>query len=247
MLVNYREIMPIRRDVPLDFESFKGRNLEFVAPKYHPTLALAFDLMIQAHAGQFRETGEEYAVHPIRVAENLLRMGFRDPIIIIGAFHHDVKEDAEHILRPWLIQTLEQAGPKLFNVRNRSVANMYEKLFGGYPYRIMEALSKVEPEDNSTESKIRAESRTLDKIYRGPYEGWLIKLSDRLDNMETLPLHPDDPSLLERDLARIRKKVLETCEGYRPIFEDAVAVFPQAKPLLVALDKRCAQLAAIAE
>ena len=236
--------MPVRWPVPLDWENFQRRNLKgIIAPKDHFRIKLAFELMDMAHDGQFRETGEPYKAHPIRVVERLRIAGFEDPAIFVVGLLHDVNEDAKERMRIWLIETLPRVRPELANIRNRSTTDMYEKLFGVKAFRDIKALSKVEPIDDNYESKQFAEIKTLDNVARGSPVVWLVKLSDRLDNVVTLPLHPDDPARLEKDLDRIRRKLIETRRDYWPIFEDAVAWYPMAKTLLVALDRRCNRLA----
>jgi GTP diphosphokinase / guanosine-3',5'-bis(diphosphate) 3'-diphosphatase len=56
----------------------------------------AYTLAKQAHAGQFRDEGEPYVTHPIRIARTLVeQLNERRPDVIIAALLHDTVEDTE--------------------------------------------------------------------------------------------------------------------------------------------------------
>ncbi|MGP1485106.1 MAG: RelA/SpoT family protein [Campylobacter sp.] len=57
-------------------------------------LQAAVDMCITSHAGQFRKSGEPYAIHPILVACIVANMG-GDEGMIIAALLHDVVEDTD--------------------------------------------------------------------------------------------------------------------------------------------------------
>jgi guanosine-3',5'-bis(diphosphate) 3'-pyrophosphohydrolase len=50
---------------------------------------------VQAHAGQTRDNGADYATHPHAVAELLRARGVSDPVILAAAYLHDVIEDTD--------------------------------------------------------------------------------------------------------------------------------------------------------
>ena len=55
----------------------------------------AYDFAKEAHAGQKRQSGEDYFVHPVAVSEILIDMGL-DYETVMAAFLHDVIEDTPH-------------------------------------------------------------------------------------------------------------------------------------------------------
>jgi GTP diphosphokinase / guanosine-3',5'-bis(diphosphate) 3'-diphosphatase len=57
---------------------------------------LAYEVAAAAHAGQQRDEGTPYIVHPLRVAVSLVdELGIRSPELICSALLHDVIEDSE--------------------------------------------------------------------------------------------------------------------------------------------------------
>ena len=59
-----------------------------------PILVDAINLCITQHEGQFRKSGEPYAIHPILVACIVSFMGGDDDMVI-SALLHDVVEDTD--------------------------------------------------------------------------------------------------------------------------------------------------------
>ena len=57
-------------------------------------LQRAYEIAVQAHAGQTRQTGDEYITHPIAVAQILAEYGL-DQDTLAAALMHDVVEDTE--------------------------------------------------------------------------------------------------------------------------------------------------------
>ena len=54
----------------------------------------AYEMAREAHQGQFRESGEEFIIHPIAVAEKLMELRMDSPSVIAGVLH-DVIEDTD--------------------------------------------------------------------------------------------------------------------------------------------------------
>ena len=54
----------------------------------------AFDFCFQYHKKQIRKSGEPYYIHPIAVAEEIIKLQLDDTSIIV-ALLHDVIEDTE--------------------------------------------------------------------------------------------------------------------------------------------------------
>jgi (p)ppGpp synthase/HD superfamily hydrolase len=128
-------------------------------------LHIAQTAATRAHRGQFRKDGKTpYIVHPERVAERVKFFG-GNPIGIIAAWLHDVMEDCgggEHIVREALQQMdLPQEDR--------------DEIFS-----IVSALTK----DGAVPQKADRLRDTLDRINRAPPQAVLVKLCDRMDNLE---------------------------------------------------------------
>jgi GTP pyrophosphokinase len=80
------------------------RNYDYLAERLAPHLSeeemsevrLAYEIAEAAHAGQMRDEGTPYIVHPVRVAVSLVdEMGIHAPELICAALLHDVIEDSD--------------------------------------------------------------------------------------------------------------------------------------------------------
>ena len=117
-----------------------------------------------AHEGVYRESGEPYITHPLNVALNLLRMEVYDRDAICAALLHDTVEDNEDI-------SLEDVA----NTINPEVAELVD---GVTKMRRMNFSTKKDQNNANTRKIIRGLTKDLRII--------LIKLADRLHNMNTL-------------------------------------------------------------
>ena len=144
----------------------------------------AYRLSDEAHLGQFRTSGEPYISHPIAVAEILA--GWKlDADSLIAALLHDVIEDT--------------AIPK----------QLLAERFGSQVADIVDGLSKLERVEFATKEQQQAESfRKMLLAMARDVRVILIKLADRLHNMQTLGVVPPEK---QRRVAR------ETFEIYAPI------------------------------
>jgi len=61
------------------------------------TIVRAFEVAVEAHAGQLRKSGEPYITHPVAVAEILGELGMNTPTIV-AALLHDTVEDTPYSL-----------------------------------------------------------------------------------------------------------------------------------------------------
>jgi guanosine-3',5'-bis(diphosphate) 3'-pyrophosphohydrolase len=61
------------------------------------TIVRAFEVAVEAHAGQLRKSGEAYITHPVAVAEILGELGMNTPTIV-AALLHDTVEDTPYSL-----------------------------------------------------------------------------------------------------------------------------------------------------
>ena len=125
----------------------------------------SYNLAVDIHCGQFRQSGEPYIIHPLNVAKNLLDMEIYDPDTISAALLHDTIEDAK------IDFTKEDIAREI----NPTVAQLVD---GVTKMRRMQFSTKEE----QSLANIRKITNGLSKDVRII----LIKLADRLHNMRTL-------------------------------------------------------------
>lgn len=144
-----------------------------------PTFMLkrGVEICIREHSGQFRRSGEPYAVHPILVSCLVAFLGGDDDMTI-SALMHDVVEDTTFSQE----QIVEEFG------------NEVGKLVLGLTKIVNIREDKLIPSDKKDE-KLHASALTFRKILLVSIEDvrvLVIKLCDRLHNMLTLDaLRPD--------------------------------------------------------
>ncbi|WP_169974175.1 MULTISPECIES: RelA/SpoT family protein [unclassified Campylobacter] len=135
-----------------------------------PNIEKAISCCITSHAGQFRKSGEPYAIHPILVSSIVAHMG-GDESMIISAILHDVVEDTDC-----------------------STETVREE-FGEEVAKLVEGLTKIvairEDKLASSESneRLAASAMTFRKMLLVSIEDvrvLVVKLCDRLHNMITL-------------------------------------------------------------
>lgn len=171
----------------------KQSLVELARPHYQENELLelehAIDVAAQAHDNQFRRSGEPYIVHPLRVAAILIEWDMDIDTILAGVLH-DTVEDT-----PLNIDALES----LFG---RDVAFLVDGVTKvGKARSGMRDLSSYLPstKDNLTKLMI-AVGQDVRVI--------IIKLADRLHNMQTLEHMPRDK---QKKIAR------ETIEVFAPL------------------------------
>jgi guanosine-3',5'-bis(diphosphate) 3'-pyrophosphohydrolase len=149
------------------------------------TITEAYDFSAKAHAGQKRRSGADYVQHPIAVAKILAEMGMGEKTIS-GGLLHDVVEDTT--------VTLEDVEKKF----GKEIASLVDgitklgkiKLRGSHEEYFLENLRKM----------FIAMATDIRVI--------IIKLADRLHNMQTLEHNPPEKQI------RIAR---ETMEVFAPI------------------------------
>ncbi len=123
----------------------------------------AFDITADAHKDQRRKTGEPYIYHPISVAKivaNEIGLGANS---IAAALLHDVVEDTEY-----------------------SFADL-EQIFGELITKLVNGLTKISRLQSDQEKSIQAENfRKMLLTLNDDVRVILIKIADRLHNMQTL-------------------------------------------------------------
>lgn len=127
----------------------------------------AFDLAADAHKEQRRKTGEPYIFHPIAVAKIVANDIGLGATSIAAALLHDVVEDTKY-----------------------TVHDM-EQLFGETIARIVSGLTKISHLKKDSIPSIQAENyRKLLLTLNDDVRVILIKIADRLHNMQTMDAMP---------------------------------------------------------
>ena len=147
----------------------------------------AYVFAMKAHGSQSRASGDPYFSHPLGVAELLARMKLDSASIVTGLLH-DTVEDTD--------ATLEQI----------------EHLFGKEVARLVDGVTKLSRIELQSDHTKHAENfRKLVLAMSADIRVLLVKLADRLHNMQTLNFI--------KDADKRRRIALETLEIYAPLAE----------------------------
>jgi GTP pyrophosphokinase len=138
----------------------------------------AYFVAEQAHAGQERVSGEPYIVHPLAVAQILADLGMDDDTIVASLLH-DVLEDCQTVTAESIRDTFGE-----------DVLGLVE---GVTKLRLREVQDQTDRQRAAAETTRTAESlrKMLLAMAQDP-RVMVIKLSDRLHNMQTLDALPED-------------------------------------------------------
>ena len=146
----------------------KGAYQSFTDPD-KKEIRKAFDIAVEAHIGQRRKTGEPYIYHPIAVAKIVAYEIGLDTTSIVAALLHDVVEDTNY--------TIEDI----------------ERLFGENVSRIVNGLTKISHLKKDQDACVQAENfRKMLLTLNDDVRVILIKIADRLHNMQTMDAIPPD-------------------------------------------------------
>ena len=144
----------------------------------------AYEFGASAHEGQTRKSGEPYITHPVAVAQELADMHL-DAQAITAAILHDVVEDTAASL------------------------DDIEESFGHEVAQLVDAVSKLDQIQFRSRAEAQAESfRKMMLAMIEDIRVILVKLSDRLHNMQTLGAMPT---------AKKKRIARETLDIYAPI------------------------------
>jgi GTP pyrophosphokinase len=147
----------------------------------------AYVFSMKAHGSQSRASGDPYFSHPLGVAEILTRMKLDSASIVTGLLH-DTVEDTDATL------------------------GQIEQLFGKEVGRLVDGVTKLSRIELQSDNTKHAENfRKLVLAMSDDIRVLLVKLADRLHNMQTLHFIADPEK---------RKRIaLETLEIYAPLAE----------------------------
>jgi GTP pyrophosphokinase len=127
----------------------------------------AFDISVDAHSEQRRKTGEPYIFHPISVAKTVAMEIGLGATSIAAALLHDVVEDTRYTI------------------------DDIEQLFGETIARIVNGLTKISRLNKEQDASIQAENfRKMLLTLHDDVRVILIKIADRLHNMQTMDAMP---------------------------------------------------------
>lgn len=132
----------------------------------------AFNVAVDAHKDQRRKSGEAYIFHPIGVAKIVASEIGLGPTSIAAALMHDVVEDTD--------VTLDDI----------------EKMFNPKIAQLVEGLTKISQVKKDMNISMQAENfRKMLLTLNDDVRVILIKIADRLHNMQTMDSMPDDKQI----------------------------------------------------
>ena len=147
-------------------------------------IARAYEVAVRAHDGQYRHSGERYISHPLAVARIVTELGL-DDVTVAGALLHDAVEDTEVTLAD------------------------VEREFGADIAAIVDGVTKLDRlRFDSKEEQQAATMRKMLVAMAKDLRVLIIKLSDRLHNMQTIAGFPE---------AKQRRIAQETLDIYAPL------------------------------
>jgi len=133
----------------------------------------AFDVAVDAHSDQRRKSGEAYIFHPIAVAKIVASKIGLDATSIAAALLHDVVEDCPR----YSIDDIQQ-------------------LFGETVARIVDGLTKISSLNKDMNVSMQAENfRKMLLTLHDDIRVIIIKIADRLHNMQTIHSMREDKQL----------------------------------------------------
>ncbi|HBE06740.1 MAG TPA: (p)ppGpp synthetase [Firmicutes bacterium] len=164
-------------------------NLIKTVKSYSPSantkkLEEVYDFAAKAHKGQKRDSGDAYIQHPLNVAQILAEMEM-DLTTLCAAILHDVVEDTDVLITE------------------------IEAKFGAEVAMLVDGVTKLSKIDFQTREERQAENlRKMFLAMAKDFRVVLIKLADRMHNMNTLKYLPED---------RQRRIAQETLDIYAPL------------------------------
>ncbi len=141
-------------------ENYNDSHAEKIIKAYH--------FAKTAHAGQKRQSGEEYFIHPNAVAEILIDLGL-DCDTVVAALLHDVIEDTDY------------------------TADDISQMFGPVVLSLVQGVTKLGK--LNFKSKLEEQAENLRRMFMAMSNDIrviIIKLADRLHNMRTLSFKDEE-------------------------------------------------------
>ena len=156
------------KEIASRYKDLLKGTYEVLSKKDKELIRKAFDVAVEAHSKQRRKTGEPYIFHPIAVAKIVAMEIGLGATSIAAALLHDVVEDTKYTI------------------------NDMEQLFGETIARIVNGLTKISRLNKEQDASIQAENfRKMLLTLNDDVRVILIKIADRLHNMQTMDAMPD--------------------------------------------------------
>ncbi|MFK8061300.1 MAG: bifunctional (p)ppGpp synthetase/guanosine-3',5'-bis(diphosphate) 3'-pyrophosphohydrolase [Polaribacter sp.] len=160
------------KEIAKRYKDLLKGTYEILSKEDKELIRKAFDIAVDAHSSQRRKTGEPYIFHPIAVAKIVAYEIGLDATSIASALLHDVVEDTEY--------TIEDM----------------EHLFGETIAKIVNGLTKISRLNKAQDASIQAENfRKMLLTLNDDVRVILIKIADRLHNMQTMDAMPPHKQL----------------------------------------------------
>jgi GTP pyrophosphokinase len=155
-----------KKEISRRYKAILRTSYQVLSEEDKVLIRKALDLAIDAHKDQRRKSGEPYIYHPIAVAHTVASEIGLGAIAIAAAFLHDVVEDTDY--------TLEDM----------------ERLFGKKVAVIIDGLTKISTIQDQNISVQAENFRKMLLTLSDDVRVILIKLADRLHNMQTMDAMP---------------------------------------------------------
>ncbi|MGQ9573103.1 MAG: RelA/SpoT family protein [Dehalococcoidia bacterium] len=168
---------------PVDAEELFARAGQYLPAKGVSLVKEAYQFAAERHAGQFRLSGDPVITHPLHTALTIVDLQL-DAAAVAAALLHDVQEDC--------------------GVENGTL----EKRFGREVAKLVDGVTKLgqipwAAPDRLDREQEEIQAENLRKMFLAMAEDLrvvIIKLADRLHNMQTLhPLPPTDQQRISRE------------------------------------------------
>ena len=185
---------PILDEPEIDSRDLMNAVKTYLPPADWPVVERGVQFAIQAHSGQRRASGEPYVIHPIAAAATCATLQL-DRDAIIAALLHDVPEDTA--------VTLEQI--------NQVFGEKVARLVDGVTKLSLIKWTPVDDQNTRAMQEKQEQAENLRKMFLAMVDDVrvvLIKLADRLHNMQTLQF---------KSPAKQVKIATETLEIFAPL------------------------------
>ncbi|MFT6066297.1 MAG: GTP pyrophosphokinase [Paraglaciecola sp.] len=155
------------KEIANRYKNLLKGTYEILSKEDKELIRKAFEIAVDAHSNQRRKTGEPYIFHPIAVAKIVAMEIGLGATSIAAALLHDVVEDTEYTI------------------------DDIEQLFGETIARIVNGLTKISRLNKEQDASIQAENfRKMLLTLHDDVRVILIKIADRLHNMQTMDAMP---------------------------------------------------------
>jgi guanosine-3',5'-bis(diphosphate) 3'-pyrophosphohydrolase len=155
------------KEIASRYKDLLKGTYEILSLKDKKLIRKAFEIAVDAHSEQRRKTGEPYIFHPIAVAKIVAMEIGLGATSIAAALLHDVVEDTKYTI------------------------DDMEQLFGETIARIVNGLTKISRLNKEQDASIQAENfRKMLLTLHDDVRVILIKIADRLHNMQTMDAMP---------------------------------------------------------